>query len=106
MYNWTSIFVNVSPVQFRINHAYHRSTIISTASSFRFSDYMQYCDGMSFSGRNDSVLTVDTDTGPTNLYFRGSYILEEIFDILISSYGLDSATDVVVSLLDTSASTL
>jgi hypothetical protein len=48
-----------------------------------------YCDGGSFSGRNQSVAN--------DLHFKGSFILEAIIDTLKAEYGLGHASDVVVS---------
>ena len=54
--------------------------------------YLQYCDGGSFSGNNDTV-TVHKNT---SLYFRGKRIREASYASLLAS-GLTNATDVVIS---------
>lgn len=54
---------------------------------------MIYCDGGSFSGRNETLTLVDG----VSLYFRGNYILEAVIDTLKTEYGLANASDVVVS---------
>lgn len=52
-----------------------------------------YCDGGSFSGRNDKTVSV----GGKELHFKGSYILDAIIDTLKTDYGLVDASDLVVS---------
>lgn len=53
--------------------------------------HMNYCDGASFSGNNESVTTYQG----TKLYSRGSRIREAVFEALAED--LASATDVVIS---------
>eukprot|EP00931_Biecheleriopsis_adriatica_P065639 TRINITY_DN40131_c0_g1_i1.p1 TRINITY_DN40131_c0_g1~~TRINITY_DN40131_c0_g1_i1.p1 ORF type:complete len:433 (+),score=54.95 TRINITY_DN40131_c0_g1_i1:54-1301(+) len=48
-----------------------------------------YCDGGSFSGRNQSAAE--------DLHFKGNFILDAIIDTLKEEYGLGHASDVVVS---------
>jgi len=54
---------------------------------------MQYCDGGSFSGNNETVTTYQG----TPLYFRGKRVREAVYDSLIATASLANATDVVIS---------
>lgn len=54
---------------------------------------MIYCDGGSFTGNADSPYQVGNQT----LWFRGARILRETFDDLLNKYGMDSATDVMLT---------
>lgn len=54
---------------------------------------LQYCDGGSFSGTNDTV----TKYNGTNLFYRGKRIREAVFDSLHKKHNMGAATDVVVS---------
>mmetsp|Transcript_8619 Transcript_8619/g.26759 ORF Transcript_8619/g.26759 Transcript_8619/m.26759 type:complete len:449 (-) Transcript_8619:23-1369(-) len=61
---------------------------------------IEYCDGASFSGDVDSPVQVAAGThGGANgtVYFRGHRILQRIFEVLMDDYGLDSATDVLLT---------
>ena len=55
--------------------------------------FMNYCDGGSFSGNNQSVTVHEG----TPLYFRGKRVREAVLDSLIKEHGLGKASDVVVS---------
>lgn len=55
--------------------------------------FLRYCDGASFSGNNDTVAEYEGK----KLYFRGNRNRQGAVDLLLSEYGLDQATDVVVS---------
>merc|ERR1719174_2686005 len=55
--------------------------------------HMNYCDGGSFSGNNETTALVDGKP----LYFRGKRIREAVFASLLSSKGLANASDVVIS---------
>lgn len=52
-----------------------------------------YCDGSSFSSRRAEPVEVNG----RKLYMRGSYILEAVMDTLKTKYGLDRASEVVIS---------
>lgn len=52
-----------------------------------------YCDGGSFSGRNQTTTTV----AGKELHFKGNFILEAVIATLKEEYGLGSASDVVIS---------
>eukprot|EP01084_Bolivina_argentea_P136188 239864_1 len=57
--------------------------------------FVRYCDGMSYAGD-----VTDPVVNPKNsselMYYRGKRILNAVFESLLSDYGLDKATDVVV----------
>jgi hypothetical protein len=55
--------------------------------------YIKYCDGDSFSGAREGVVTV----GDKDLHFKGHYILEAVMLDLLQNYGLGDATDVVLT---------
>jgi len=55
--------------------------------------HMNYCDGASFSGNNETAAQYKGST----LYFRGSRIREAAAQDLVASHGLGRATDVVIS---------
>ena len=55
--------------------------------------YVQYCDGGSYSGNNDTTATVQG----RQLFFRGKRIREAVYDSLSKIHGLGEATDVVIS---------
>ncbi len=55
--------------------------------------FMPYCDGGSFSGDNETVATYEN----TSLYFRGKRVRHAVYQALLSSRGIGSATDVVIS---------
>ena len=56
--------------------------------------YIRYCDGTSYAGNNDT-LTVYNST--LSLRFRGWRILNGVLNTLRDSYGLSTATDVLLS---------
>jgi hypothetical protein len=53
----------------------------------------QYCDGGSYAGAREDAITVGSQT----IYYRGAYILEAVYDTLLSQFGLAAAATVVVS---------
>ena len=58
--------------------------------------YVKYCDGMSFSGNNDTVLS-GNNKNDTDLHFRGWRILNGVFAELDKNYNWAKATDVLIS---------
>ena len=56
--------------------------------------WMIYCDGSSFTGNNMSTYNYDNSM---NLYFRGHQNLKEGMTKLFDEYGLDEASDMVIS---------
>jgi hypothetical protein len=51
------------------------------------------CDGGSYAGAREDAIPVGAQT----LYYRGSYILDGVYDTLLAQHGLASAATVVVS---------
>lgn len=56
--------------------------------------FLGYCDGASFSG---DVREPVTYSNTSQLHFKGSYILEAVYSILLDNFNMSSASDVVVS---------
>ena len=56
--------------------------------------YMKYCDGGSFTGDVDAPVVVTTQNNAT-IYYRGRRILDALFDELLTSRGLDKATELL-----------
>merc|ERR1719242_1046765 len=54
--------------------------------------YVKYCDGQSYTGNNDTVLS-----GSADLHFRGWRILNGVFAELDKNYNWSKATDVLMS---------
>ena len=54
--------------------------------------FVPYCDGASFSGNMDGVVTV----GNSSLYFRGKTVLESVFADL-NTQSLSSSTEVLLT---------
>ena len=54
--------------------------------------HVNYCDGASFAGHVDSVVNASA----TNLYFRGSDVLNSTLMALVQTEGMESATSVVL----------
>ena len=62
--------------------------------------YVGYCDGSSFSSRRpDSVpVVIGGKTIPgASLHFKGNYILEAIYDMLLVQNNMNTASEVVIS---------
>jgi len=60
--------------------------------------YIPYCDGGSFSGnRSEPLLVTSKEGGQQKLYLRGHRILYRVIEVLISDYGLNDATEVLLS---------
>ncbi len=55
--------------------------------------FVPYCDGFFFTSNRDAA----DDVNGVKLYARGKRILEAVLDVLQTDYGLDQATDVLVS---------
>jgi len=59
--------------------------------------YVPYCDGASFSGDVDEPVEVKDGGYRGSLYFRGHKILLAVYDSLLSTKGLDRASDAIIS---------
>eukprot|EP01084_Bolivina_argentea_P181765 313878_1 len=57
--------------------------------------YVRYCDGMSMGG-DATEPVINPKNSSELMYYRGKRILNAVFESLLSAYGLDKATDVVV----------
>lgn len=68
------------------------STINPTTYDFNMV-YARYCDGASFAGDVAAPVNVNG----TTIYFRGHRILHAIWNTLVTSYGLGSATEAVLA---------
>ena len=55
--------------------------------------YVKYCDGGSFTGNADAPVTFPGST--KKIYYRGRRILDALFDELLGSHGLDTATELL-----------
>jgi len=55
--------------------------------------YVWYCDGGSYMGDKDGTTTVGKET----LYFRGKRVLEGVMKTLLYDFGMDTATEVVLT---------
>ena len=55
--------------------------------------YMKYCDGGSFTGNADAPVTFPDST--QKIYYRGRRIMDALFDELLGSRGLDTATELL-----------
>ena len=55
--------------------------------------YMKYCDGSSFTGDVDAPVAVMG--GQKKIYYRGRRILDALFEDLLGSRGLDTATELL-----------
>ena len=58
--------------------------------------FVNYLDGGSFSGNQSTPDSVN-GTGSTKIYYRGRRILDAVLDSLLTTQGMASATDVVLS---------
>lgn len=56
--------------------------------------YLGYCDGASFAGSVEAPVYYNETY---NLYYRGQYIIDAIYDTLLSEYGMNTAKTVVIS---------
>lgn len=54
---------------------------------------VKYCDGSSYNSNNETTIKINSTL---TLHFRGWRILNGLFKLLLSEYGLDKATDVIV----------
>ena len=59
--------------------------------------WIPYCDGASFMGDQDETTPVDFSFFKGGLYFRGAAIIKAVYDNLIKDFGVDKATDVIIS---------
>jgi hypothetical protein len=61
--------------------------------------FIGYCDGSSFSSRQlDSVSAEDIDGKHRPLHFKGRFILEAVYDIILREHGMKKASEIVIRL--------
>eukprot|EP01083_Nonionella_stella_P188643 695803_1 len=58
--------------------------------------YVRYCDGMSLAGDLTEPV-VDVRNSSRLMYYRGKRILDAVFESLLSDYGVNQASDFVIS---------
>lgn len=61
--------------------------------------YIGYCDGGSYAGRVEEAVPVSTDVNSPAIYFRGSYILDGLYETFLTSekVGMTSASEIIIS---------
>lgn len=58
---------------------------------------VNYCDGGSFSGNNDTVTWTEWNGTTVPVYYRGFSNLQAVVDDLASAHGLQAASDLILS---------
>eukprot|EP01084_Bolivina_argentea_P232253 391481_1 len=98
------------------NHTYKGSSTVYTKYGWYSSDYLSdnktenslmynwntiwllYCDGSAWTGNNLTIYPYKVNNTYTqNLYFRGHINLRNAMTVIYNEYGLNNATDVVIS---------
>lgn len=59
--------------------------------------FIGYCDGGSFSGRKKDPYVFSKNGVKRNLYFKGHFILNAVYDMFLSDHNMNRASDVVIS---------
>lgn len=57
--------------------------------------YVKYCDGGSFTGDVEAPIVVKSEQKNTKIYYRGRRILDALFEELLTSRGLDKASQLL-----------
>lgn len=51
--------------------------------------FIGYCDGSSFSGRREQPIKFKSSGKVTNLYFKGHYVMDAVYDMFLNEHGTD-----------------